>query len=332
MHYTVAGTRRRWDRLRGPSGGRNHRGGVLIGNGHRVADRRRGIRERRSPVILTLTADSPTAWVRRPRVPSRLSVMSLPAGPGRVVDDRATTAGSPLDIPRDRYDEESGHWSLASVEYRILFIDQPSLDGADSGLATPSVLVAWPRPARIRYRPPCTSRRRPVWGCIYGPRKSRLGRHVTESPETNNIRTIAHPDRTGFCSSHRGRRQLPPREGPSASRIPRRTRVAEARPPRRRASTCPRIVVRWVGPGSSAVGLFRSLLREHRPASPHHNGPGYDGGGTYYVIAQADGASEVPETTETNNTKFSAAIKVGPDLVVTRCPLQPARQPAARSQ
>jgi len=40
-------------------------------------------------------------------------------------------------------------------------------------------------------------------------------------------------------------------------------------------------------------------------------------GGTYYVIAQADGASEVPETTETNNTKFSAAIQLGPDLIVS---------------
>ena len=45
--------------------------------------------------------------------------------------------------------------------------------------------------------------------------------------------------------------------------------------------------------------------------------PATTAGGTYYVIAQADGASEVPETTETNNTKFSAAIKVGPDLIVS---------------
>jgi subtilisin family serine protease/subtilase family serine protease len=39
--------------------------------------------------------------------------------------------------------------------------------------------------------------------------------------------------------------------------------------------------------------------------------------GTYYVIAQADGGSQVPETAETNNTKASTAIKVGPDLIVT---------------
>jgi subtilisin family serine protease/subtilase family serine protease len=39
--------------------------------------------------------------------------------------------------------------------------------------------------------------------------------------------------------------------------------------------------------------------------------------GLYYVIAQADGLGEVPETTENNNTRASAAVKVGPDLVVT---------------
>ncbi len=39
--------------------------------------------------------------------------------------------------------------------------------------------------------------------------------------------------------------------------------------------------------------------------------------GSYYVIAQADGAGDVAETAETNNTRASAAIKVGPDLVVT---------------
>jgi subtilisin family serine protease/subtilase family serine protease len=39
--------------------------------------------------------------------------------------------------------------------------------------------------------------------------------------------------------------------------------------------------------------------------------------GTYYVIAQADGASTVRETTEGNNTKVSSTVKVGADLVVT---------------
>jgi thermitase len=66
--------------------------------------------------------------------------------------------------------------------------------------------------------------------------------------------------------------------------------------------------VRLLAPGASAS--FTTTLTVPATAA----------GGTYYVIAQADGASEVPETTETNNTKFSAAIKVGPDLIVSAMP------------
>ena len=39
--------------------------------------------------------------------------------------------------------------------------------------------------------------------------------------------------------------------------------------------------------------------------------------GTYYIIAQADGAAELTEAVETNNTRATAAINVGSDLVVT---------------
>jgi len=37
--------------------------------------------------------------------------------------------------------------------------------------------------------------------------------------------------------------------------------------------------------------------------------------GTYYVIAKADGPAAVQETQESNNVKFSTAIKIGPDLI-----------------
>jgi subtilase family serine protease len=39
--------------------------------------------------------------------------------------------------------------------------------------------------------------------------------------------------------------------------------------------------------------------------------------GTYYLIAQADGPAMVAETNEFNNLRFSGAIQVGPDLVVS---------------
>ncbi|HUE89433.1 MAG TPA: CARDB domain-containing protein [Vicinamibacterales bacterium] len=39
--------------------------------------------------------------------------------------------------------------------------------------------------------------------------------------------------------------------------------------------------------------------------------------GTYYVVAQADMGNAVPETMETNNTRASWAVRIGPDLIVT---------------
>jgi trimeric autotransporter adhesin len=37
--------------------------------------------------------------------------------------------------------------------------------------------------------------------------------------------------------------------------------------------------------------------------------------GTHYIVAKADGPGVVTETSETNNVKFSTAIKIGPDLI-----------------
>jgi subtilase family serine protease len=42
--------------------------------------------------------------------------------------------------------------------------------------------------------------------------------------------------------------------------------------------------------------------------------------GTYYIIARADSGGAVPESTEANNTKFSGAISVGPDMAVSASP------------
>ena len=39
--------------------------------------------------------------------------------------------------------------------------------------------------------------------------------------------------------------------------------------------------------------------------------------GTYFIVAKADGESALVETLETNNTKASGAVRIGPDLAVT---------------
>jgi subtilase family serine protease len=48
--------------------------------------------------------------------------------------------------------------------------------------------------------------------------------------------------------------------------------------------------------------------------------PATAGTGTYYIIARADSGGVIPESTEANNTKFSGAVSVGPDLAVTATP------------
>ena len=45
--------------------------------------------------------------------------------------------------------------------------------------------------------------------------------------------------------------------------------------------------------------------------------PGSTATGTYYVLAQADAVSTIGESLETNNTRSSGTVKVGPDLLVT---------------
>jgi len=44
--------------------------------------------------------------------------------------------------------------------------------------------------------------------------------------------------------------------------------------------------------------------------------PGGLATGTYYVLAQADANSEVPETIESNNTSSALQLRVGPDLAI----------------
>ncbi|OGP73264.1 MAG: hypothetical protein A2W09_08295, partial [Deltaproteobacteria bacterium RBG_16_50_11] len=57
--------------------------------------------------------------------------------------------------------------------------------------------------------------------------------------------------------------------------------------------------------GESSSGTASALIPAGTPA------------GTYYIIAKADGDDLIPETNETNNTKYSTSIKIGPDLIVS---------------
>jgi subtilisin family serine protease/subtilase family serine protease len=60
-----------------------------------------------------------------------------------------------------------------------------------------------------------------------------------------------------------------------------------------------------LAPGASAGASTMLTLPAATPA------------GTYYVLAQADAAGAVAETSESNNVDASSSIKVGPDLILT---------------
>jgi subtilase family serine protease len=65
--------------------------------------------------------------------------------------------------------------------------------------------------------------------------------------------------------------------------------------------------------GSRSLGLLTSGSSD--AGSTTVTIPADTPAGLYYVLAKADAAGIVPETQETNNTKFSLAMKVGPDLI-----------------
>src|SRR4029453_7073990 len=80
---------------------------------------------------------------------------------------------------------------------------------------------------------------------------------------------------------------------------------------------------------STNTSLAADDIELGRRAVPALGAAGSDGGtvslalpanptaGSYYVIEMVDAGLVVTESTETNNTRASAAIKVGPDLSVT---------------
>ena len=67
--------------------------------------------------------------------------------------------------------------------------------------------------------------------------------------------------------------------------------------------------------GSRPAGPLAAGVSE--PASTTLSIPAGTLAGTYYVIAKADGTGVVPETQELNNQKFSTAMKIGPDLMLS---------------
>jgi subtilase family serine protease len=65
--------------------------------------------------------------------------------------------------------------------------------------------------------------------------------------------------------------------------------------------------------GTRSAGALLAGISE--TASTPLSIPADTAAGLYYIVARADGTSLVAETQESNNVRFSAAMKVGPDLI-----------------
>ena len=277
-----------------------------------------GAFESNESVILTLTAD--TAYSLGSPAAGTATIVSDDLPPDLVVSTMTapSTAGADVDILVTDTTKNQGTGSSLPSHTGFYLSANLSLDGTDVWLASRPVASlgfgVTNQLSTTLHIPPSTG-----VGLYYVLAKADWEGAVTENVETNNVRAS-------------GVIKIGPDSIVSTVTAP-ATAVAGGTFDISDTTTNQ-------GAGSSATSTTRFYLSANatldasdqligsRPVSLLAPGasasftspvtvPATAAGGTYYVIAQADGASAVPETTETNNTKFSAAIKVGPDLIVS---------------
>ncbi len=267
-------------------------------------------------VILTLTADaayslgSPTAGT--------VMIVSNDLPPDLIVSSMTapSTAGADVDILVTDTTKNQGTGSSLPSNTGFYLSANLSLDGTDVWLASRPVVSLGPgvtnQISTTVHIPPSTG-----VGLYYVLAKADWEGTVPENIESNNVRasgvirigpdlivsTVVAPATAGAGAtidvSHTTTNQGAGGSATSTTRFYLSTNAALDGSDQLMGSRS----VPLLTPGASASFTTPVTV------------PATTAGGTYYVIAQADGASEVPETTETNNTKFSAVIKVGPDLI-----------------
>jgi len=284
----------------------------------RVSPINDGAFESDESVILTLTAD--TAYSLGSPTAGTVTIVSDDLPPDLVVSSvtAPSTAGANVDILVTDTTKNQGTGSSLPSNTGFYLSTNLSLDGTDVWLASRPVIALGPgvtnQVSTTVHIPPSTG-----VGLYYVLAKADWEGAVTENLETNNVRasgvikigpdlivsTVVAPATAAaggtFDVSDTTTNQGSGSSATSTTRFYLSTNTAlDGSDPLIGSRSVP-----LLAPGASASFTTPVTV------------PATTAGGTYYVIAQADGASEVPETTETNNTKFSAAIKVGPDLIVS---------------
>ena len=277
-----------------------------------------GAFESNESVILTLTAD--TAYSLGSPTAGTVTIVSDDLPPDLVVSSvtAPSTAGANVDILVTDTTKNQGTGSALPSNTGFYLSTNLSLDGTDVWLASRPVASLGPgvtnQVSTTLHIPPSTG-----VGLFYVLAKADWEGAVTENLETNNVRasgvirigpdlivsTVVAPATAAaggtFDVSNTTTNQGSGSSATSTTRFYLSTNASLDGSDQLIGSRS----VPLLAPGASASFTTPVTV------------PTTTAGGTYYVIAQADGASEVPETTETNNTKFSAAIKVGPDLIVS---------------
>jgi subtilisin family serine protease/subtilase family serine protease len=284
----------------------------------RVSPINDGAFESNESVILTLTAD--TAYSLGSPTAGTVTIVSDDLPPDLVVSSMTapSTAGANVDILVTDTTKNQGTGSSLASNTGFYLSTNLTLDGTDVWLASRPVPSLGPgltnQISTTLHIPPSTS-----GGSYYVLAKADWEGTVTENSETNNVRASGvvkiGPDlivsavvapATAVAGgtidvSHTTANQGGGSSAASTTRFYLSTNVAlDGSDPLIGSRSVPLLA-------SGASASFTTPVTV----------PATTAGGIYYVIAQADGASEVPETTESNNTKFSAAIKVGPDLIVS---------------
>ena len=276
-----------------------------------------GAFENDESVILTLSAD--TAYALGSPATSTVTVVSDDLPPDLVVATMTAPAigGADSDIVVTETTKNQGSGASLPSKTGFYLSVNTTLDGADQWIGERTVSSLGPGAAAqastTLHIPPSTAT-----GLYRILAKADWDDTLNESSETNNIRTIViqiGPDLAvsaltapstavaggAISVSDTTKNQGGGTAGASTTRFYWSANLSLD-------ASDQAIGSRTVGPlaGGALAGSTATITV---PASA--------AAGSYYVIAQADGASEVSETTETNNTRASTAIKVGPDLVVT---------------
>jgi subtilisin family serine protease/subtilase family serine protease len=274
--------------------------------------------ESNESVILALTADAAYSIVSPSAATVTVISDDLPPDLTVTAVSVPLTAGAGTDIVVTDTTRNQGTGRALASSTGLYLSTNTTWDAADVSLGSRSVSIlsaATNETASTTVRIPSTT----VAGSYYVLAKADWDDAVRESIETNNTRASGvvkvGPDLV--VSALTAPAVAAPGGAISLSDTTKNDGGGNAEPSTTRfyLSTNTTLDAADVGLGTRAVPLLAGGASS--AAATSVTVPSGTATGTYYILAFADAPNTVGESLETNNTRTSGAIKVGPDLVVT---------------